>query len=195
MFRGSEFKVFGGAVVDGGVVRALRARGDFPRSRIDRLEEKAKSLGAKGLAWAVVEADGWRSPIAKFLSDDEMRSAGEALDAKEGDAILIVADRAEVAARALGSRRVEVSDVEPEGHDLFWVTDFPMFGWNEGESRWDPMHHPFTSPTGGSGSRSSISAMSSAARSSRCSAARSRAEAWCELCAPAATSRAAASTR
>ena len=148
VFRGSEFKVFAGAVESGGVVRAIKAGGEWPRSRFDAMTEKAQSLGAKGLAWGVVEADGWRSPIAKFLSDDEMRAAGEALDANEGDAILIVADTAEVAARVLGSLRVEVSDVEPEGHDLFWVTDFPMFGWNEGESRWDPMHHPFTSPTG-----------------------------------------------
>jgi aspartyl-tRNA synthetase len=148
VFRGSEFKVFAGAVEAGGVVRAIKAGGEWPRSRFDAMTEKAQSLGAKGLAWGVVEADGWRSPIAKFLSEDEMRAAGEALEAREGDAILIVADRAEVAARVLGSLRVEVSDVEPEGHDLFWVTDFPMFGWNEGESRWDPMHHPFTSPTG-----------------------------------------------
>ena len=75
VFRGSEFKVFGGAIEAGGVVRALRARGDFPRSRIDKLEEKAKSLGAKGLAWAVVEDGGWRSPIAKFLSEDEIARA------------------------------------------------------------------------------------------------------------------------
>ncbi len=76
VFRGSAFKVFGGAVESGGVVRAIRARGDFPRSRIDKLEEKAKSLGARGLAWAVVEAGGaWRSPIAKFLSEDEIARA------------------------------------------------------------------------------------------------------------------------
>jgi aspartyl-tRNA synthetase len=147
-FRASEFKVFAGAVEAGGVVRAIKAGGDWPRSRFDAMTEKAQSLGAKGLAWAVVESGGWRSPIAKFLSDDEMGAVTAALGAGEGDAILIVADTAEVAARVLGSLRVEVSDVEPSGHDLFWVVDFPMFGWNEDESRWDPMHHPFTSPTG-----------------------------------------------
>ena len=93
VFRGSAFKVFGGAIEAGGVVRALRARGDFPRSRIDKLEEKAKSLGAKGLAWAVVEGDGWRSPIAKFLSEDEIARATAALEAREGDVILFGADR------------------------------------------------------------------------------------------------------
>ena len=71
---------------------ASRPAGEFPRSRFDGLTERAQSLGAKGLAWAVVEADGWRSPIAKFLSEDEIARAAEALGAGEGDAILIVAD-------------------------------------------------------------------------------------------------------
>jgi aspartyl-tRNA synthetase len=146
--RHSGFKVFSGAVESGGVVRAIKAGGEWPRSRFDAMTEKAQSLGAKGLAWAVVEPDGWRSPIAKFLSGEEIGAVTAALGAGEGDAILIVADKAEVAARVLGALRVEVSEVEPSGHDLFWVVDFPMFGWNEGEARWDPLHHPFTSPTG-----------------------------------------------
>jgi aspartyl-tRNA synthetase len=148
VFRGSQFKVFGGAVEGGGVVRALRARGDFPRSRIDRLEEKAKSLGAKGLAWAVVEGPGWRSPIAKFLSDDEIARTTAAVEAREGDVILFAADSPAIAARVLGGLRPDVAEGEPRGHDCFWVVDFPMFEWNEGEARWDPMHHPFTSPSG-----------------------------------------------
>jgi len=148
VFRGSGFKVFGGAVESGGVVRALRARGDFPRSRIDRLEEKAKSLGAKGLAWAVVEASGWRSPIAKFLSEDEIARATAAVEAREGDVILFAADTAGMAARVLGGLRADVAEAEPQGHDCFWVVDFPMFERNEGEGRWDAMHHPFTSPSG-----------------------------------------------
>jgi aspartyl-tRNA synthetase len=148
VFRGSEFKVFAGAVEAGGVVRALKAGGEWPRSRFDSLTEKAQALGAKGLAWAVVEDGGWRSPIAKFLSDDEVRAATEALGAGEGDAVLIVADQAHVAARVLGALRLELADVKPEGHDLFWVTDFPMFEWNEDEARWDALHHPFTAPTG-----------------------------------------------
>jgi aspartyl-tRNA synthetase len=148
VFRESEFKVFRGAVESGGVVRALRARGDFPRSRIDKLEEQAKSLGAKGLAWAVVEEGGWRSPIAKFLGEDEIARATAAVEAREGDVILFAADRAELAAKVLGALRPEVAEGEPEGHDIFWVVDFPMFDWNAGEGRWDALHHPFTSPSG-----------------------------------------------
>jgi aspartyl-tRNA synthetase len=148
VFRGSQFKVFGGAAESGGVVRALRARGDFPRSRIDRLEEKAKSLGAKGLAWAVVEGSGWRSPIAKFLSEDEIARATAAVEASEGDVILFAADTPAIAARVLGGLRAEVAEGEPQGHDCFWVVDFPMFEWNDEEGRWDALHHPFTSPAG-----------------------------------------------
>jgi aspartyl-tRNA synthetase len=148
VFRGSQFKVFGAAVESGGVVRALRARGDFPRSRIDGLEEKAKSLGAKGLAWAMVEGGGWRSPIAKFLGEDEIARATAAVEAREGDVILFGADTPAVVARVLGALRPDVAEGEPDGHDCFWVVDFPMFEWNEQEGRFDALHHPFTSPSG-----------------------------------------------
>jgi aspartyl-tRNA synthetase len=148
VFRSSEFKVFAGALADGGVVRALKAGGDWPRSRFDALTETAQSFGAKGLAWAVVEQGGWRSPIAKFLSEDEIAAATAALGAREGEAVLIVADKAGVAARVLGALRPEVAVGKPEGHDIFWVVDFPMFEWNEDEDRYDALHHPFTAPTG-----------------------------------------------
>ena len=143
-FRSSEFNVFSSAPV----IRALKATGEFPRSRLDTLTESAKSLGAKGLAWGVVEGDGtWRSPIAKFLSEDEIAAANDALGAAEGDAVLIVADRPEIASRVLGALRPEVGR-QPEGHDIFWVTEFPAFEWDEDEGRWDAAHHPFTSPSG-----------------------------------------------
>ena len=146
-FKGSEFKVFSGALESGGVVRGFKATGEFPRKRFDELTEQAKGLGAKGLVWAVVETDGWRSPIAKFLKPEEMEAAAAALGASEGDTLFIVADDAKVAARVLGDLRLEVGE-RGEGHDLFWVTDFPMFDWNEDEQRWDAMHHPFSAPTG-----------------------------------------------
>jgi aspartyl-tRNA synthetase len=148
VFRDTELRVFRGAIDSGGVVRAMKATGDFPRSRLDELNEKARELGAKGLAWAVVEPDGWRSPIAKNLAEGEIRSTTEALGAGVGDVIFFVADTPAVAAKVLGTLRVEVAEGRPEGHDIFWVTDFPMFEWNEDEARWDPLHHPFTSPTG-----------------------------------------------
>jgi aspartyl-tRNA synthetase len=148
VFRGSRFKVFAGAIESGGVVRALKAGGEWPRSRFDALTEQAQQLGAKGLAWAVVEGGGWRSPIAKFLAEDEIRAATDRLGAREGEAILLVADTPAVAARVLGGLRVQVADAEPSGHDVFWVVDFPMFEWDEEEGRWDPLHHPFTAPTG-----------------------------------------------
>jgi aspartyl-tRNA synthetase len=148
VFRASEFKVFAGAIESGGVVRGLKAGGDWPRSRFDALTGKAQELGAKGLAWALAENGGWRSPIAKFLSDDEIGGATERLGAGEGEAILIVADEPDVAARVLGALRTEVAENARGGHDVFWVVDFPMFEWNEDENRWDALHHPFTAPTG-----------------------------------------------
>jgi len=148
VFESSAFQVFSGAIGSGGVVRGFKAGGSFTRARFDELTEAAVALGAKGLVWAVVEEDGgWRSPVAKFLSDDEMQGAGRLLDARAGDTLFIVADRAEVAAPVLGSLRLRVAD-PPEGHDILWVTDFPMFEWNPGEGRYDPLHHPFTAPSG-----------------------------------------------
>jgi aspartyl-tRNA synthetase len=148
VFRGSEFKVFAGAIDTGGVVRALKAGGDWPRSRFDALTGKAQELGAKGLAWAVAENGGWRSPIAKFLSDDEIGGATRRLGAGAGEAILIVADQPDVAARVLGALRADVAKDHRSGHDVFWVVDFPMFEWRDDEARWDALHHPFTAPTG-----------------------------------------------
>ena len=148
VFRGSEFKVFAGAIDTGGVVRALKAGGDWPRSRFDALTGKAQELGAKGLAWAVAENGGWRSPIAKFLSDDEIGGATRRLGAGAGEAILIVADQPDVAARVLGALRADVAEDHRSGHDVFWVVDFPMFEWSDDEARWDALHHPFTAPTG-----------------------------------------------
>src|SRR4051794_33491346 len=147
VFAGSGFQVFSSAPV----IRGLKATGgeEFTRRRFDELTEQAKGLGAKGLVWAVLEADDqWRSPIAKFLSADEMNSAAKRLGARHGDVILIVADEATVAARVLGGIRSELGAGKGEGHDLLWVTDFPMFEWDEQEQRATAMHHPFTAPTG-----------------------------------------------
>ncbi|MGI9081449.1 MAG: aspartate--tRNA ligase [Thermoleophilaceae bacterium] len=147
VFAASEFKVFSGALGAGGVVRGLSATGEFPRSRFDSLTERAQSLGAKGLVWGVLEPGGWRSPVAKFLSEDEIAGMVAATGAQEGDAILVVADAAATAAHVLGELRLEVGE-PAAGHDLVWVVDFPMFGWNEEGRRWDALHHPFTAPSG-----------------------------------------------
>ena len=147
VFAESEFKVFAGALAAGGVVRGLAAPGEFPRARFDRLTERAQGMGAKGLVWGVLEADGWRSPVAKFLSQEEIDGLVAGTGAKEGDAILVVADAPAVAARVLGDLRLEVGEPEP-GHDLVWIVDFPMFGRDEDNDRWDALHHPFTAPSG-----------------------------------------------
>ena len=147
VFAASEFKVFAGALGAGGVVRGFAAPGEFPRRRFDELTERAQSFGAKGLVWGVVEPDGWRSPVAKFLSEEEIAGLIAATGAKEGDAILAVADDAAVAARVLGDLRLQVGE-PAEGDDFLWVVDFPMFEWDEEGRRWDPMHHPFTAPSG-----------------------------------------------
>jgi len=151
---GSEFKVFSGTLEHGGVVRGLNAGArEVPRSELDALTEVVKRFGAGGLVWAFVQEDGsWRSPVAKFLSDDERAAIGRQLSAQPGDLLLIVADKLTIAATALGELRLELArrfDLVPAGrHDLLWVMDFPMFEWNEEEGRWDALHHPFTAPVG-----------------------------------------------
>ena len=149
--RGTEFKVFAGTIEGGGVVKGLNAgRRDLPRSALDGLISRAQELGAKGLVWAFREGDGWRSPTAKFLSADELRSLNEALGAEEGDLLLLVADKVAVANAVLGQLRLELGERFElmEGERFVWIVNWPMFDWNAEESRWDPLHHPFTAPAG-----------------------------------------------
>ena len=147
---GTEFKVFASAEV----VRGLNAGArELARRELDELTELVKRFGAGGLVWAFVQDDGsWRSPIAKFLSDDERAAIGRALSAQPGDLLLIVADSPGTAAQALGELRLELSRrfglAAGAAHALLWVVDFPMFEWSEEEGRWDALHHPFTAPVG-----------------------------------------------
>src|SRR4051794_9310742 len=119
VFADSGFQVFSSAPT----IRGFKVSGgeEFPRRRFDELTERAKSLGAKGLVWAVLEADGWRSPVSKFLSADEMEGATKQLDASIGDVLLLVADEPAVAARVLGGLRSDLGAGKGEGHDLVWV--------------------------------------------------------------------------
>jgi aspartyl-tRNA synthetase len=153
VFRESEFKAFRGAIEGGAVVRGINGgRRELSRAELDGLVDEATELGAKGLVWAVVEADGWRSPVAKFLSEKEVSAANEALSASEGDVILLAADQPPISAEVLGELRRRLGArwelIEPGAHELVWIVDWPLFGWNAEEERWDPLNHPFTAPDG-----------------------------------------------
>ncbi len=153
VFRESEFKAFRGAIEGGAVVRGLNAGAqEFSRADLDSFVDQATELGAKGLVWAVVEADGWRSPVAKFLSEGEISAANQALGASEGDVLLLVADAPPISAAVLGTLRARLGEklglIDPGAHELTWIVDWPLVEWNEDEQRWDPLNHPFTSPAG-----------------------------------------------
>ena len=142
--RGSEFGVFAGAEA----VRFLRAPRTFSRAEISALEELAKERGAKGLAYVMRDEGGEvRSPIAKFLGEHELT----ALAPLPGQTLLFAADTWEVTSRVLGHLRLhlgrELGLVDDAAFTFLWVTDFPMFEWNEDEDRWGAVHHPFTRPT------------------------------------------------
>jgi aspartyl-tRNA synthetase len=145
---GSEFGVFRSAVESGGTVRGINVgQQEWPRSRADALTEKAKALGAKGLVWMVVAGDdSLRSPVAKFLTEDQQEAIRERLSGHPGDVLLIAADRWHTAVEVLGGLRLELG--RPAKHEelaFLWVVDFPMF--EEGEDgRITFSHHPFTSP-------------------------------------------------
>jgi aspartyl-tRNA synthetase len=142
--RGSEFGVFAGAEA----VRFLRVPRTYSRAELAGLEELAKERGAKGLAYIVRDADGeLRSPIAKFLSEGELAALGPA----PGETLLFAADTWETASRVLGHLRLhlgrELGLIDDSTFTFLWVTDFPMFEWDEDEERWTAVHHPFTRPT------------------------------------------------
>ncbi|MGI8462314.1 MAG: aspartate--tRNA ligase [Solirubrobacterales bacterium] len=153
VLRETEFKVFRGVIESGGAVRGLNAgTREMPRSALDGLISRAQELGAKGLVWAFREGEGWRSPTAKFLTEDELRGLNEALGAEEGDLLLIVADKPAVADAVLAQMRIDLAErfeLIGEGEErLLWVVDWPLFEYDAEGRRWDPLHHPFTSPDG-----------------------------------------------
>ncbi len=142
--RGSEFKVF----ADAPAVRYLTVPQEYSRADLEKLEEFAKEWGAKGLAYIVYGEEGEpRSPIAKFLSEEELA----AFRADPGSTVLFGADEPDKVARVLGALRArlghELGLVEEDVFRWVWVTDFPMFEWSEEEQRWGAVHHPFTRPT------------------------------------------------
>jgi aspartyl-tRNA synthetase len=153
VFRGSEFNAFRQAIEGGSMVRGLNAGAhEMSRSDLDGLVAEATELGAKGLVWAVVEGEGWRSPVAKFLSTEEIGGANSELGAGEGDVVLIVADEPLLSAEVLGELRRRLGErlglIDSDANELTWIVDWPLVGWNAEEERWDPQNHPFTSPAG-----------------------------------------------
>ena len=142
--RGSQFGVFAQAEA----VRFLRVPRTYSRAELGALEEIAKERGAKGLAYLVRDEGGeLRSPIAKFLSEDELAGLAPA----PGETLLFAADTREGTSRVLGHLRLhlgrELGLIDDEVFTFLWVTDFPMFGWDDEEGRWGAIHHPFTRPT------------------------------------------------
>jgi aspartyl-tRNA synthetase len=151
--RETEFNAFRATIEGGGAVHGMNAgRRELSRAELDGLVTEAQELGAKGLVWAVLEADGWRSPVAKFLSPEEIAAMSDVLEASEGDVVLLVADRPQAASRVLGALRQRLGErfdlVPAGGQALCWIVDWPLFEWSEDDGRWDPLHHPFTSPAG-----------------------------------------------
>jgi aspartyl-tRNA synthetase len=150
--RGSEFKVFREAVESGGSVRGITVGGlgDLSRREIDELTSTAAAAGARGLAYLKVGSEGLSGPIAKFFSAEEGESLQLALGAQEGDYMFFVADRNPIVFESLNRLRLHMRDrldlADPNVLALCWITDFPLFEWNEDEERIEPMHHMFTMP-------------------------------------------------
>ena len=148
--RDCGFKVFASTAANGGVVKAINAKGagDWSRGEIDKLANVASENGAKGLAWMAFKSDGAeKGPIMKFFDADTLARIKEATEVEPGDLLLFVADKADVANAALSALRLHMADVlniPREGHALLWVVNFPMFRYDEEEQRYVAEHHPFT---------------------------------------------------
>jgi aspartyl-tRNA synthetase len=156
-FRASTFKVFSGTIANGGVVKALNAKGmaGATQGQIETMTEYAKSFGAKGLAFIKVENGEWKSPIVKFFSEAEKAALTTKLAIQEGDLILFAADQWLNACEILGKIRLYCADVlKGQGKltipanqfNFLWVIEFPLLGFDREQNRWYSSHHPFTAP-------------------------------------------------
>ncbi|MDR2300578.1 MAG: aspartate--tRNA ligase [Deltaproteobacteria bacterium] len=148
----SKAQVFVEALKSGGQIRAINAKGagKFSRKQLDDLVAMAIGLGAKGLAWLRLTAEGFQGPLAKFLSEGEKQGLIGALKAEVGDVLFFGADSAEMVSHVLGQIRVKLAEdldlIKTDQFALTWVTDFPMFEFDPQTKRWAAKHHPFTAP-------------------------------------------------
>jgi aspartyl-tRNA synthetase len=156
-FRSSSFKVFQATVAGGGVIKAINAKGlaDLTQGELKNLEDIAKSLGAKGLAFIKVEGGEWKSPIVKFFSESEKAALTQQLGMAEGDVVFFAAAPWEKACAILGRIRLEAAallqkrgklTIRPDDWKFLWVIDFPLMTHDEAENRYVATHHPFTAP-------------------------------------------------
>ena len=151
-----EFRVFSGTVANGGVVKAINAKGfaNISVGQVDKLTKLAQEAGAKGLAYIQArdtDRSTWRSPFVKRMTDDEVEALRKKLNIEPGDLILFAADKWEAACDVLGRIRLEVAEYQNllEGNtalDFLWVTEFPLLAFDEEEGRYVAVHHPFTRP-------------------------------------------------
>lgn len=151
--KDAEFKVFKDALENGGSVRAIKVpnSADMGRKQIDKLTDFVKSYKAKGLAWIACKDNEIKSPISKFLKEEEINGIIKTLDAKSGDLILIVADKNSIVLQTLGALRLEMAkklEILKDNKEFrfVWVTEFPLVSYNEEEERYQAEHHPFTAP-------------------------------------------------
>jgi aspartyl-tRNA synthetase len=153
IFAKTAFKVFQDQVSNKGIITGLAAPGcgDYTRNQLDVLTDYVKKLGASGLIWVRVKEEGLEAPVMKFFSEEEKENLVKALSAKPGDLIFIITGPRLKALSIMGTLRLEMArrldlikpDAEPK---LLWVTDFPLFEWDEQTKRFYAVHHPFTSP-------------------------------------------------
>ncbi|SIS51389.1 aspartate--tRNA ligase [Salimicrobium salexigens] len=149
----SGFQVFEKAVSSGGQVSAINVEGQadqFSRKDIDQLTEEVKVYGAKGLAWMKIKDGEITGPIAKFFGEPEASSLKEALNAKDDDLLLFVADKSGVVQESLGALRQKLASrlglIDRSSFNFLWVVDWPLFEYNEEDGRYYAAHHPFTMP-------------------------------------------------
>ena len=150
--KDSGFKLFSEVAASGGVIKAIKAdqASQLSRKDLDGLKDFVAIYGAKGLAWAKVNAADWTSPIFKFLKPEEVSAIGKAMNAKEGDIIFFVADAPKVVNDSLGNLRLNLGKklnlIDPDALAFTWITEFPLMEYSENEKRYVSTHHPFTSP-------------------------------------------------